>query len=64
MKRYNANHLFAGQKFAQLEMKVVLSSILRNFRVESDIPWEEMRVHGELILRPKEGNPLKLHPRK
>ncbi|XP_069982269.1 cytochrome P450 4C1-like [Penaeus vannamei] len=53
-----------GQKFAQLEMKVVLSSILRNFRVESDIPWEEMRVHGELILRPKEGNPLKLHPRK
>nr|AUB85739.1 CYP4V29 [Penaeus japonicus] len=53
-----------GQKFAQMEMKVVLSSILRNFRVESDIPWKDMRVLGELILRPKEGNPLRLHPRK
>ncbi|XP_037782766.1 uncharacterized protein LOC119579100 [Penaeus monodon] len=53
-----------GQKFAQLEMKVVLSSILRNFRVESDIPWKDMKVLGELILRPKEGNPLKLLPRK
>ncbi|XP_063865089.1 cytochrome P450 4C1-like [Scylla paramamosain] len=53
-----------GQKFALLEEKVVVSSVLRNFRVVSDIPETDLKLTGELILRPRGGNPIKLLPRR
>ncbi|XP_042869049.1 cytochrome P450 4c3-like [Penaeus japonicus] len=53
-----------GQKFAQMEERIVLSNILRNFRVESNVRREDLRIIGELILRPENGNPIKLFPRK
>ncbi|XP_047474761.1 cytochrome P450 4c3-like isoform X2 [Penaeus chinensis] len=53
-----------GQKFAQMEEKIVLSNVLRHYRVESTIRREDLRILGELILRPENGNPLKLFPRK
>nr|CAD7462280.1 unnamed protein product [Timema tahoe] len=42
-----------GQRFALLEEKAVLSSVLRNFRIESLDKPEDIAVMGELILRPK-----------
>ncbi|XP_068215979.1 cytochrome P450 4c3-like isoform X3 [Palaemon carinicauda] len=53
-----------GQKFALMEEKIVLSSILRKFRVESCTRREDLKLLGELILRPEDGNTLKLFPRK
>ncbi|XP_063614827.1 uncharacterized protein LOC134787925 [Penaeus indicus] len=53
-----------GQKFAQMEERIVLSNVLRHFRVESTIRREDLRILGELILRPENGNPLRLFPRK
>lgn len=53
-----------GQKFAMMEEKIVLSHILRNFRVESEETRSQVHVLGELILRPEKGNHLKLFPRK
>ncbi|KAK8719096.1 hypothetical protein OTU49_014243 [Cherax quadricarinatus] len=52
-----------GQKFALMEEKILLSNILRKFRVESVTRQEDLLILGELILRPENGNTLKLTPR-
>ncbi|XP_063230001.1 cytochrome P450 4C1-like isoform X6 [Bacillus rossius redtenbacheri] len=52
-----------GKKFALLEEKAVLSSILRNFKVTSLDKREEVSLLVELILRPKNGLKIKLTPR-
>ncbi|XP_071538556.1 cytochrome P450 4C1-like [Panulirus ornatus] len=52
-----------GQKFAMMEMKIVTSSILRRFKVESVKSPKDLELNGELILRSKGGNILKLTPR-
>ncbi|MPC69515.1 Cytochrome P450 4c3 [Portunus trituberculatus] len=46
-----------------MEEKIVLSSIMRHFRVESTTRREDLRILGELILRPENGNMVKLWPR-
>ncbi|KAB7493926.1 Cytochrome P450 4c3 [Armadillidium nasatum] len=53
-----------GQKFAVMEEKIVLSSFFRNYRVESTVKREDLLLRGELILRPEDGNFVKLFPRK
>lgn len=52
-----------GQKFAILEEKMVISTVLRNFRVESVQKPEEVVLMAELILRPEKGLLVKLFPR-
>nr|QLC36648.1 cytochrome P450 4V2 [Kryptolebias hermaphroditus] len=53
-----------GQRFAQMEEKVVLANILRNFSVEACQKREELCPVGELILRPKQGIRIKLERRR
>jgi cytochrome P450 family 4 len=55
--------LFSGQKFALLEEKVVISSVLRKYRVEAVDRREDLTLMGELILRPKDGLRIKIFPR-
>ncbi|KAH7984479.1 hypothetical protein HPB52_021524 [Rhipicephalus sanguineus] len=52
-----------GQRFAQLEEKIMLTHILRNFRVESLVPMEELQLQLEIVLRPLQGIQLRLTPR-
>lgn len=52
-----------GQKFALLEEKVVISSLLRKYRVEAVDRREDLTLMGELILRPKHGLRIKIFPR-
>ena len=47
-----------GQKFAMTELKVVLTALLRKWRVRSARTQEEMKMHASLILRPHDGNPV------
>lgn len=54
----------SGQRFALMEEKVVLASILRRFHVEACQTREELRPVGELILRPEKGIWIKLEKRK
>lgn len=54
----------SGQRFALMEEKVVLASILRRFNVEACQTREELRPVGELILRPEKGIWIKLEKRK
>lgn len=53
-----------GQRFAMMEEKVILASILRSFNVEACQKREDLRPLGELILRPEKGIWIKLEMRK
>ncbi|KAM3864770.1 cytochrome P450 4V8 [Diretmus argenteus] len=53
-----------GQRFAIMEEKVVLASILRYFNIEACQKREELRPFGDLILRPEKGIWIKLERRK
>ena len=52
-----------GQKFAMMEEKVVVSSILRRFNMSSNLDWNEVKLLPEIILRPMKGIPVQLSPR-
>ncbi|KAM4807534.1 cytochrome P450 4V2-like [Rhinophrynus dorsalis] len=52
-----------GQRFALMEEKVVLATILRNFQVHASQKREQLRLLGELILRPQDGMWIELKNR-
>ncbi|XP_038061793.1 cytochrome P450 4V2-like isoform X2 [Patiria miniata] len=52
-----------GQRFAMMEEKVIVSSVLRRFNIESVQSRDEVFPIGELILRPSAGIKVKLSPR-
>ncbi|XP_061684889.1 cytochrome P450 4V2 [Syngnathoides biaculeatus] len=52
-----------GQRFAIMEEKVVLSSILRQFNVKAEQSREELRPTAGLILRPEHGIWIQLEKR-
>lgn len=56
--------LFLGQKFALMEEKVIVSWILRKFKITSDDKREDLVLLAELILRPKNGIRISIEPRR
>lgn len=52
-----------GRKYAMLKLKILLSTILRNFRVKSDIKEADFRLQGDIILKRAEGFKIRLEPR-
>jgi cytochrome P450 family 4 len=56
--------LFAGQKFAMIEEKVVLSSILRRFRLTSLQSRDQLIPQYDVILRPRNGIKVRIERRK
>lgn len=55
--------LFLGQRFAMLEIKSVISSILRMFEIlRVDTP-ENLQIVMDLVLRPANGLHVKFQPR-
>ncbi|XP_063993013.1 cytochrome P450 4g15 [Diachasmimorpha longicaudata] len=53
-----------GRKYAMLKLKILLSTILRNFRVKSDIKESDFRLQADIILKRAEGFRVHLQPRK
>ncbi|PSN43623.1 Cytochrome P450 4C1 [Blattella germanica] len=54
-----------GQKYAQLQMKTVISTVLRNFHVKSATTREELdNLKIDIVIRPINGVRLKFIPRK
>nr|ACZ97413.1 cytochrome P450 CYP4G47 [Zygaena filipendulae] len=53
-----------GRKYAMLKLKIILSTILRNFRVHSDLKEEDFKLQADIILKRAEGFRVSLTPRK
>ena len=53
-----------GQKFAMMELKVLLSGIFRKFSMQSSKKIEELMPSLDIILKPLHGLPVKLALRK
>ena len=53
-----------GQRFAQMEEKVILAHIFRKFELRSVKTTEELKPLAEVILRPTEGVPIEFKLRK
>ncbi|XP_058443126.1 cytochrome P450 4c3-like [Malaya genurostris] len=52
-----------GQKFAILEEKTVISTVLRKFRIEAVERREDVKLLGDLVLRPRDGLKIKISRR-
>ncbi len=52
-----------GQRFAMIEEKILLASIMRRFQVESVKTTEELKPTAEIVLKPKYGIPIRLNLR-
>lgn len=53
-----------GRKYAMLKLKVLLSTILRNYRVTSDVVDKDFVLRADIILKRHDGFKIKLEPRK
>ncbi|CAH0560444.1 unnamed protein product [Brassicogethes aeneus] len=53
-----------GRKYAMLKLKILLSTILRNYVVKSDLKEKDFQLQGDIILKRAEGFKIKLEPRK
>jgi len=59
-KQYN---LITGQRFAMMQLKIVLSEVLSSYRVNSPVPESELNLLGELVLVNQGGIQISLTPR-
>ena len=53
-----------GRKYAMLKLKVILSTILRNFEIHADISEKDYKLQADIILKRAEGFKIRLEPRK
>ncbi|XP_050304180.1 cytochrome P450 4g15-like [Anthonomus grandis grandis] len=53
-----------GRKYAMLKLKILLSTILRNYKILSDLKEEDYKLQGDIILKRADGFKIKLEPRK
>lgn len=57
------SYLFIGRKYAMLKLKILLSTVLRNFKVHSDLKEEDFKLQADIILKREEGFQIKLERR-
>jgi len=53
-----------GRKYAMLKLKVLLSTIMRNFRIRSHLKEDDYQLQGDIILKRAEGFQVRLEARK
>ncbi|KAJ8929501.1 hypothetical protein NQ314_017794 [Rhamnusium bicolor] len=53
-----------GRKYAMLKLKILLSTILRNYRAQSDLLEKDFKLQADIILKRAEGFKIRLEPRK
>ncbi|CAH1400030.1 unnamed protein product [Nezara viridula] len=53
-----------GRKYAILKLKVVLSTILRNYQITTSCPMESWKLQADITLKRTDGFKIKLIPRK
>ncbi|XP_050528838.1 cytochrome P450 4g15-like isoform X2 [Daktulosphaira vitifoliae] len=53
-----------GRKYAMLKLKILLSTIIRNFKIHSTVPEKKWKLQGDVILKRSDGFKITLEPRK
>ena len=53
-----------GRKYAMLKLKILLSTILRNFKISSSIPDDKFKLQADIILKRADGFKVQIEPRK
>lgn len=53
-----------GRKYAMLKLKILLSTILRNYRIHSNVDEKDFKLQADIILKREEGFPVRVVPRK
>lgn len=54
----------SGRKYAMLKLKIILSTILRNFKVKSPVTEKDWKLQADIILKRTDGFRVNLEPRK
>lgn len=52
-----------GRKYALIELKVLISTILRNYKILSDLKEEDFKLRVDIILKRSDGFRIKIEPR-
>ncbi|KAI4495265.1 hypothetical protein M0804_001466 [Polistes exclamans] len=52
-----------GRKFALLKLKVLISTILRNYKIIADVPHTQFQLQVDIILKRSDGFNIKIEPR-
>lgn len=52
-----------GRKYAMLKVKILLSTIVRNFRILSDCTEADFKLQGDIILKRTDGFRIRVEPR-
>ncbi|KAJ0179462.1 hypothetical protein K1T71_005174 [Dendrolimus kikuchii] len=52
-----------GRKYALLKLKILLATILRNYKSVSDITEDKFQLQGDIILKRSDGFRIKIEPR-
>lgn len=52
-----------GQRFAQMEMKVILAKVIQNYKIKTHQHRDKLEIVGELVLRSRNGLNIQLIPR-
>ncbi|XP_012279963.1 cytochrome P450 4g15 [Orussus abietinus] len=52
-----------GRKYAMLKLKVLLSTVLRNYRIKSNVTEEEFQLKVDIILKRTDGFRIMIEPR-
>lgn len=55
---------FSGRKYALLKLKILLSTILRNYKMVSDVTEDQFQLQGDIILKRHDGFRVQIEPRK
>ncbi|XP_063379812.1 cytochrome P450 4g15-like isoform X2 [Cydia fagiglandana] len=53
-----------GRKYAILKLKVLLATVLRNFKMVSDIPEDQFMLKADIILKRSDGFRIRIEPRR
>ncbi|XP_066154603.1 cytochrome P450 4g15-like isoform X2 [Euwallacea fornicatus] len=53
-----------GRKYAMLKLKILLSTILRNYKITSNLKEDDYKLQGDIILKREDGFRISLEPRK
>lgn len=52
-----------GRKYAMLKLKILLSTILRNYHIKSNLTEKDFKLQGDIILKREDGFRLELEER-